>query len=169
MTALLQIRTLAGIRYIDPHTGKIAASEGASRGSLFVLADLTLVEPLPPNVSRDEPVMILTQGGPLALIPLPDAEAESQTGRVFRFATVVMPGDPEPPRNPDAAYFQRIIDGRGPGSHRNDGIKPPRIARVFETSRHQAFSAVAEKFFLRAHGGCIVLVGDAGHKVILKP
>ncbi|EJD45678.1 FAD/NAD(P)-binding domain-containing protein [Auricularia subglabra TFB-10046 SS5] len=157
------VRTLSGIGFRDPSSGLPAGEHIDSASSrTVVLADLELAAPLPPNIPRNEGLFLLTLDGPVVFLPTVDHAHPERL--LYRFATSLSRSDPDPERSPDAAYIQRILDARGPGSHRSDGVRPPRVKAVYESSRHRVYSAIADDFFVRAHGACVLLVGDAGHR-----
>lgn len=157
------VRTLSGIAFRDPTSGLPAGEHIDSASSrTVVLADVEFAAPLPPNIPRTEGLFMLTLDGPIVFLPTTDPASPERP--LYRFATSLSRADPDPERSPDAAYIQRILDARGPGSHRTDGVAPPRVHAVFESSRHRVYSAIAEQFYVRAHGARVLLVGDAGHR-----
>lgn len=157
------VRTLAGIAFRDPASGALAGEHIDSPSTrTVVLADMELETPLPANLSREEGMFMLTMEGPIVFLPTIDHEHPERL--LYRLGSSLARTDPFPERSPDAAYVQRILDARGPGSHRSDGIRPPRVKAVYESSRHRVYSAIADQFYVRAHGAVVLLVGDAGHR-----
>ncbi|KAJ7144355.1 hypothetical protein C8R44DRAFT_657808 [Mycena epipterygia] len=158
------LRSVAGIRFIDPYTKKEA---GPGNNDLsFVVADVLFASPLPTNVPRDGLQMMIGAGGVVPTAPLletdsPGASQSQNTTNLFRLYL----GVPDtPPRSPDAAYLQAILDARGPGSHSKlDTV--PQIAKVLDSSRYRTRPALVDRYVQRAKGGAyILLVGDAAHK-----
>ncbi|KAJ7682494.1 FAD/NAD(P)-binding domain-containing protein [Mycena polygramma] len=152
------LRSSAGIRYLDPYTNKEAGP--GEKDSSFVVADVLLATPVPANIPRDRLQIMVGAGGVLLTAPLRDASGAS-AHNLFRVYLGV-PGTP--PRSPDAAYLQAILDARGPGSH-SKLHAVPQITKVLESSRYRTRPALADRFVHRAKGGAyILLVGDAAHK-----
>ncbi|KAJ6466664.1 FAD/NAD(P)-binding domain-containing protein [Mycena vitilis] len=153
------LRSSAGIRFLDPHTNKEAVP--SKNDPSFVVADVLLATPVPANVPRDSLQIMVGAGGLLLTAPLRDTRADGSAHNLFRLYL----GVPEtPPRSPDAAYLQAILDARGPGSH-NKLHPVPQITKVVESSRYRTRPALAERFVHRAKGGAyIMLAGDAAHK-----
>ncbi|KAJ7061713.1 FAD/NAD(P)-binding domain-containing protein [Mycena amicta] len=154
------LRTAAGIRWVDPYTNKDA---GPGENDLsFVVADVRFATPVPGNVSRDGLQMMIGAGGVVLTAPMLDQQpAQGQDQTLFRLYL----GVPDtPPRAPDAAYLQAILDARGPGSHSSiHGV--PKIVQVLESSRYRTRPALVDRYVQRSKGGAyILLVGDAAHK-----
>ncbi|KAJ6588075.1 FAD/NAD(P)-binding domain-containing protein [Mycena capillaripes] len=152
------LRTFAGIRFIDPYTKKEA---GPGNNDLsFVVADVLFASPLPANVPRDGLQMMIGAGGVVLTAPMLDS-SPSPAQNLFRLYL----GVPDtPPRSPDAAYLQAILDARGPGSHSTQHAVP-KIAQVLDSSRYRTRPALVDRYVQRAKGGAyILLVGDAAHK-----
>lgn len=152
----LQIRTRAGIRFLDPYTGKDAATPTPNDLS-FVVADVQLAEPLPSNVPRDRIQMMVGTEGVVLTAPMLGSEG----GNLFRLYL----GIPDtPPSKPDAAYVQNILNARGPGSHITS-CEVPRVARLLSSARFRTQPALAERYVERSGSGAYVLLaGDAAHK-----
>ncbi|KAJ6477141.1 FAD/NAD(P)-binding domain-containing protein [Mycena vitilis] len=152
------MRSFAGIQFLDPHTNKEAVP--SHNDSSFVVADVFLSTPVPASTPRDHPQIMVGGGGVLLTAPLRDPSCAS-ADNLFRLYLGV-PGTP--PRTPDAAYLQAILDARGPGSQSKQRTVP-QIIKVLESSRYRTRSALADRFVHRANGGAyILLVGDAAHK-----
>ncbi|KAJ7682487.1 FAD/NAD(P)-binding domain-containing protein [Mycena polygramma] len=152
------LRSSAGIRFLDPHTNKEAVPN--ENDPSFVVADVLLATPVPANVPRDSLQIMVGAGGLLLTAPLRDTSGGAAEN-LYRLYL----GVPEtPPRSPDAAYLQAILDARGPGSHSQ--LHPiPQITKVLESSRYRTRPALADRFVHRAKGGAYVLLaGDAAHK-----
>ncbi|KAJ7511465.1 FAD/NAD(P)-binding domain-containing protein [Mycena galericulata] len=155
------LRSSAGIRFIDPYTAK-EAGPGPNDLS-FVVADVVLASPVPTNIPRDSFQLMIGPGGAILTAPIVNAsDPASSSDNLFRLYL----GVPDtPPRTPDAAYLQAILDTRGPGSHTKQHGGAPKIVKVLESSRYRTRSALADRFVQRAKGGAyILLVGDAAHK-----
>ncbi|KAJ7643790.1 FAD/NAD(P)-binding domain-containing protein [Roridomyces roridus] len=153
------LRSLANIRFLNPYTN-MESSPGSSSDLSFVVADVLLSSPLPANIPRDTLQMMVGGGGVVLTAPMLDTT--SRSSNLFRLYL----GVPDtPPRNPDAAYLQTILDARGPGSHLKTH-SVPQIARVLHSSRFRTRPALADRYVQRAKGGgaYILLVGDAAHK-----
>ncbi|KAJ6466668.1 FAD/NAD(P)-binding domain-containing protein [Mycena vitilis] len=152
------MRSFAGIQFLDPHTNKEAVS--SENDSSFVVADVLLATPVPANVPRDRLQIMVGAGGVLLTAPLLDS-SDASAHNLYRLYLGV-PGTP--PRSPDAAYLQAILDARGPGSQ-SKLHAVPQITKVLDSSRYRTRSALADRFVHRAIGGAyILLVGDAAHK-----
>ncbi|GAB3183902.1 2-polyprenyl-6-methoxyphenol hydroxylase-like FAD-dependent oxidoreductase [Micromonospora palomenae] len=121
------VRELAGIGFGGPD----------GRGESFVLADVRVRSVLP----RDEIALFLARPGPLVWAPLPD-------GVVRVVASVA-----QAPRVRDAAYFQALLDERGPAR------RPDRVTDVIWSSRFRIHHRVAETY----RAGPVLLAGDAAH------
>ncbi|NYF56103.1 FAD-dependent oxidoreductase [Micromonospora purpureochromogenes] len=121
------VRELAGIGFGGPD----------GRGESFVLADVRVRSVLP----RDEIALFLARPGPLVWAPLPD-------GVVRVVASVA-----QAPRVRDAAYFQALLDERGPVR------RPDRVTDVIWSSRFRIHHRVAETY----RAGPVLLAGDAAH------
>ncbi|KAJ6528912.1 FAD/NAD(P)-binding domain-containing protein [Mycena capillaripes] len=156
------LRTFAGIPFIDPYTKK--AAEPGKNDLSFVVADVVFASPLPSNVPRDGPQIMVGAGGMVLTAPIlakDSAGASVHNDNLFRLYL----GVPDtPPRAPDAPYLQAILNARGPGSHLK--TQPvPQIVKVLESSRYRTRPALADRYVHRAEGGAyILLVGDAAHK-----
>ncbi|KAF7354215.1 FAD/NAD(P)-binding domain-containing protein [Mycena venus] len=137
------LRSFAGIRFIDPYTKKEA---GPGKNDLsFVVADVLFASPLPSNVPRDGLQMMIGAGGVVLTAPMlgeGSAGAPPQNNNLFRLYL----GVPDtPPRSPDAAYLQAILDARGPGSHSK--LHPvPQIAKVLDSSRYRTRPALVDRY-----------------------
>ncbi|KAJ7677417.1 FAD/NAD(P)-binding domain-containing protein [Mycena olivaceomarginata] len=152
------LRTFAGIPFRDPYTKK--AAEPGKNDLSFVVADVVFSSPLPANVPRDGPQVMVGAGGMVLTAPIL-GEDSVQNDNLFRLYL----GVPDtPPRAPDAPYLQAILNARGPGSHLK--TQPvPQIVKVVESSRYRTRPALADRYVHRAEGGAyILLVGDAAHK-----
>ncbi|KAJ7496163.1 FAD/NAD(P)-binding domain-containing protein [Mycena galericulata] len=155
------LRSSAGIRFLDPYTAKEASP--SPNDLSFVVADVILASPVPTNIPRDSLQMMIGAGGVVLTAPIVNTapSAPSSSGTLFRLYL----GVPDtPPRTPDAAYLQAILDARGPGSHTpHPGAK---ILRVLDSSRYRTRPALAERYVQRASkgGAYILLVGDSAHK-----
>ncbi|KAJ7826845.1 FAD/NAD(P)-binding domain-containing protein [Mycena leptocephala] len=154
------LRSFAGIRFIDPYTKKEA---GPGKNDLsFVVADVLFASPLPPNLPIDHLQRMVGAGGVVLTAPMRGEEdSPAQNTHLFRLYL----GVPDtPPRAPDAAYLQAMLDARGPGSHAK--LHPvPQIAKVLDSARYRTRAALADHYVHRAPGGThILLVGDAAHK-----
>ncbi|MEU5788485.1 FAD-dependent oxidoreductase [Micromonospora purpureochromogenes] len=121
------VRELAGIGFGGPD----------GRGESFVLADVRVRSVLP----RDEIALFLARPGPLVWAPLPD-------GVVRVVASVA-----QAPCTRDAAYFQALLDERGPAR------RPDRVTDVIWSSRFRIHHRVAETY----RAGPVLLAGDAAH------
>ncbi|KAJ6466663.1 FAD/NAD(P)-binding domain-containing protein [Mycena vitilis] len=152
------MRSFAGIRFLDPHTNKEAVP--SENDSSFIVADVLLATPVPASVPTDRLQIMVGAGGVLLTAPLLDS-SDASAHNLFRLYLGV-PGTP--PRSPDAAYLQAILDARGPGSH-SKLHAVPQITKILESSRYRTWSALADRFVHRAKGDAyILLVGDAAHK-----
>ncbi|MET8319482.1 FAD-dependent oxidoreductase [Micromonospora sp. NPDC005189] len=120
------VRQLAGIGFAGP-----------SDEESFVLADVRVRSTLP----RDEVSLFLARSGPLVWAPLPDG--------VVRLVAAV----PTAPAEPDKAYFQALLDERGPAR------RPDRVTEVLWDSRFRVHHRIADTF----RSGPVLLAGDAGH------
>lgn len=155
----MQIRSSAGIAFVDPHSGKPSVATDADQQ--LVLADVLLHTPLPPTLPMDRIWPLFDAHGFLLLIPLKSSTIQPQPGtHLFRFAATVRQGTA--PHAPDAEYVQRILDERGPG-HAKGGERP-RVAHVASGSRYRVRSGLSETFAKKMPGGgWVLLAGDAGH------
>ncbi|KAJ7645631.1 FAD/NAD(P)-binding domain-containing protein [Mycena polygramma] len=153
------LRSYAGIRFLDPRTNK-EAGPGDTHMS-FVVADVLFATPVPANIPKDYFQVMIGASGVIIAAPLRDASASDAEQTLFRLYLGV---PPNPPRSPDAAYLQAILDTQGPGSHST--LHPaPQITKVLNSARYRTRSALAERYVQRAGGGAyILLVGDAAHK-----
>ncbi|MDO3705488.1 FAD-dependent oxidoreductase [Micromonospora sp. C28SCA-DRY-2] len=121
------VREQAGIGFSGPETG----------AESFALADVRVTSALP----RDQVSLFLARSGPLVWAPLPDG--------VVRLVAAV----DEAPADPDAGYFQALLDERGPAR------RPDRVAEVLWSSRFRLHHRIADTF----RAGPVLLAGDAGH------
>jgi 2-polyprenyl-6-methoxyphenol hydroxylase-like FAD-dependent oxidoreductase len=121
------VREQAGIGFSGPDTG----------AESFALADVRVTSALP----RDQVALFLARSGPLVWAPLPDG--------VVRLVAAV----DEAPADPDAGYFQALLDERGPGR------RPDRVTEVLWSSRFRLHHRIADTF----RAGPVLLAGDAGH------
>ncbi|KAJ7084931.1 FAD/NAD(P)-binding domain-containing protein [Mycena epipterygia] len=154
------LRSLAGIRFIDPYTKK---ETGPGKNDLsFVVADVLFASPLPTNVPVDGLQMMFGAGGVVLTAPmLGEEDSAGAPNTPFRLYLRV---PDTPPRSPDAAYLQAILDTRGPGSH-SKLHSVPQIAKVLDSSRYRTRPALVNRLMHRAQGGAyILLVGDSAHK-----
>ncbi|WP_433388983.1 FAD-dependent oxidoreductase [Micromonospora sp. KLBMP9576] len=110
---------------------------GPAGGESFALADVRVESALP----RDRVSFFLARSGPLVWAPLPDG--------IVRLVAAV----PEAPVTPDRAYFQALLDERGPVR------RPDRLVEVLWGSRFRIHHRVADTF----RSGRVLLAGDAGH------
>ncbi|KAJ7501042.1 FAD/NAD(P)-binding domain-containing protein [Mycena galericulata] len=159
------LRSAAGIRFLDPYTAK-EAGPGPNDLS-FIVADVILASPVPTNIPRDSLQMMIGAGGVVLTAPIVNDASPSAPSSDTLFRLYL--GVPDtPPRTPDAAYLQAILDARGPGSHTPPpgGAPKPQILRVLDSSRYRTRPALAERYVQRASkgGAYILLVGDAAHK-----
>ncbi|MET8369451.1 FAD-dependent oxidoreductase [Micromonospora profundi] len=120
------VRQAAGIGFTGP-----------SDMESFALADVRVDSSLP----CDEVALFLARSGPLVWAPLPDG--------VVRLVAAV----PTPPRNPDRAYLQALLDERGPAR------RPDRVTDVLWGSRFRVHHRIADTF----RSGPVLLAGDSGH------
>ncbi|KAJ7745220.1 FAD/NAD(P)-binding domain-containing protein [Mycena maculata] len=156
------LRTVAGIPFIDPHTKK-AAGPGPNDLS-FVVADIVFEEPLPSNVPRDTLKMIVGTNGFILTAPIRDSSPSAGGNPAQNLFRVYFGVPDTPPRSPDAAYLQEILDTQGPGSH-SALHAVAKIAKVLDSARYRTRMALVDKYVHRAQGGAyILLVGDAAHK-----
>lgn len=121
------VREQAGIGFSGPDTG----------AESFALADVRVTSALP----RDQVALFLASSGPLVWAPLPDG--------VVRLVAAV----DEAPADPDAGYFQALLDERGPAR------RPDRVTEVLWSSRFRLHHRIADTF----RAGPVLLAGDAGH------
>ncbi|MFG2101545.1 FAD-dependent oxidoreductase [Micromonospora echinaurantiaca] len=121
------VREQAGIGFSGPATG----------AESFALADVRVTSALP----RDQVALFLARSGPLVWAPLPDG--------VVRLVAAV----DEAPADPDAGYFQALLDERGPAR------RPDRVTEVLWSSRFRLHHRIADTF----RAGPVLLAGDAGH------
>ncbi|MEV4540186.1 FAD-dependent oxidoreductase [Micromonospora echinaurantiaca] len=121
------VREQAGIGFSGPDTG----------AESFALADVRVTSALP----RDQVALFLARSGPLVWAPLPDG--------VVRLVAAV----DEAPADPDAGYFQTLLDERGPVR------RPDRVTEVLWSSRFRLHHRIADTF----RAGPVLLAGDAGH------
>ncbi|KAJ7660756.1 FAD/NAD(P)-binding domain-containing protein [Mycena polygramma] len=151
------LRSFAGIRFLNPHTNQEAGPGGSDS---FVVADIEFATPVPANLSKDSLQLMVGAGGVILTAPMLDPSGGSAQN-LFRLYLGVRE---TPPRAPDAAYLQAILNVQGPGSHSK--VYPvPQIAKVLHSSRYRTRSALADRFVHRARGGAhIALVGDAAHQ-----
>ncbi|KAF8142592.1 FAD/NAD(P)-binding domain-containing protein [Mycena galopus ATCC 62051] len=157
------LRTFAGIRFLDPYTKKEA---GPGKNDLsFVVADVLFASPLPTNVPRDGLQMMVGAGGVVLTAPMLVSNPSSSAGPSAQHLFRLYLGVPNaPPRSPDAAFLQAILNARGPGSH-STRHPVPQIAEVLDSSRYRTRPALVDRYVQRAKGGAyILLVGDAAHK-----
>ncbi|KAJ7275929.1 FAD/NAD(P)-binding domain-containing protein [Mycena rebaudengoi] len=154
------LRSFAGIRFIDPYTKKEAGP--GNKDLSFVVADVLFASPLPANVPQDGLQMMIGAGGVVLTAPiLGEDSAGAPQNNLFRLYL----GVPDtPPRTPDVAYLQAILDARGPGSH-SKVHQVPQIAKVLDSARYRTRPALVDRYVHRAKGGAyILLVGDSAHK-----
>ncbi|MFG1778810.1 FAD-dependent oxidoreductase [Micromonospora sp. NPDC049048] len=121
------VRERAGIGFSGPAGG----------AESFALADVRVESALP----RDRVSFFLAGSGPLVWAPLPDG--------IVRLVAAVA----EAPVTPDRAYFQALLDERGPAR------RPDRVVEVLWGSRFRIHHRVADTF----RNGRVLLAGDAGH------
>ncbi|KAJ7275913.1 FAD/NAD(P)-binding domain-containing protein [Mycena rebaudengoi] len=154
------LRSFADICFIDPYTKREAGP--GNKDLSFVVADVLFASPLPANVPQDSLLMMIGAGGVILTAPmLGEDSAGAPQSNLFRLYI----GVPDtPPRSPDAAYLQAILDARGPGSH-SKLHKVPQIAQVLDSARYRTRPALVDRYVHRAKGGAyILLVGDSAHK-----
>ncbi|KAJ7638229.1 hypothetical protein FB45DRAFT_902324 [Roridomyces roridus] len=153
------VRSLAGISFIDPYTNTLA-TPGRNESS-FVVADVLVSDPANTVPSNGIQIKISDEGLVLTA-PIPDSSlcATDSTQKLIRLYVGMTE---TPPRSPDMAYLQQILDARGPG---NRSIPPsvPRIAQVLDSARYRTRPAIADRFMRVSEGGAyILLIGDAAH------
>jgi 2-polyprenyl-6-methoxyphenol hydroxylase-like FAD-dependent oxidoreductase len=111
--------------------------EGGTYAESFTLADVRLSGGVPKN----EVILYFSPAGLVVVAPLPDG--------VHRIVATV----DEAPKEPDAAFLQGLLDGRGPQS------APAVVEEVLWGSRFRVHHRVAETF----RSGRVLLAGDASH------
>ncbi|KAJ7275931.1 FAD/NAD(P)-binding domain-containing protein [Mycena rebaudengoi] len=116
----------------------------------FVVADVLFASPLPANIPQDGLQMMIGAGGVVLTAPmLGDDSAGAPQNNLFRLYL----GVPDtPPRSPDAAYLQAILNARGPGSH-SKLHQVPQIAKVLDSARYRTRPALVDRYVHRAKGG----------------
>ncbi|KAJ7608777.1 FAD/NAD(P)-binding domain-containing protein [Roridomyces roridus] len=149
------LRSFAGITFRDPYTKKEAVPGPGD--SNFVVADIVYEKPTD-NVTRDGLQLNIGDDGFVLTGPMKDAvDPERHLFRLY----VGMTGTP--PRNPDLAFLQGILDKRGPGSQMTPP-NVPRIAKVLHAARFRTRPALADSYLHKTKGGAyILLAGDAAH------
>src|SRR5690348_3421193 len=103
----------------------------------FTLADVRVEGGLP----ADEVLLFFSAPGMLVVAPLPDGS--------FRLVAEV----DDAPEQPDVAYAQELLDGRGP---RRTAVK---VTEVIWGSRFRIHERVADRY----RAGQVLLAGDAAH------
>ncbi|KAF7310283.1 FAD/NAD(P)-binding domain-containing protein [Mycena indigotica] len=136
------IRDLAGIRYLNPHTNQISAASPDDPN--FIVADVRLKTPIPPNMPTDAVQVIIGGGGHGTFRPVAHGRRHGLVPHLLR-----------DPRSGRAAQAPE------PGTH-----PVPQIAEVFESTRYRTRSALAEHFLRSTATGHahVLLAGDAAHK-----
>lgn len=114
------------------------ASNPRGEAASYAIADVHLSGGVP----DDELVVYFSAAGHLVVVPLP--------GGIFRLVAHVR----DAPANPDVAFFQEVIDTRGPARERVT------IHEVVWGSRFLTHFAVASRYRV----GRVVLSGDAAHE-----
>ncbi|KAJ6511970.1 FAD/NAD(P)-binding domain-containing protein [Mycena vitilis] len=155
------LRSYAGIRSLDPRTNKEFGA-GDTQHMSFVVADVLFATPVPAKVPKDYFQVTIGASGVIIAAPLRDPSGTSDSEQTLFRLYLGVP--PNPPRSPDAAYLQAILDTQGPGSHPTPH-RTPQITKVLDSARYRTRSELAERYVQRAGGGAyILLVGDAAHK-----
>ncbi|KAF7318542.1 FAD/NAD(P)-binding domain-containing protein [Mycena chlorophos] len=156
------IRSLAGIRFLNPYNKTPTEATPGEKDLSFVVADVLLEDPLPAHTPHNAIQIMVGKGGVVLTAPIPAEPTDLSSRNLFR----VYLGVPDtPPSKPDSAYLQAILDARGPGSHTttHPALK---IVRVLDSSRYRTRPALAERYVHRASkgGAYVLLAGDSAHK-----
>ncbi|KAG6333152.1 hypothetical protein ID866_5934 [Astraeus odoratus] len=172
------IRSIAGIRFVDPESG---IEDSSTTLAQLAQADVTFDSGNPDEFGFRGVILSHTF---LVCIPLPTTFNEylaneagrSFDGRICRVGCGVPVEEGEIPSTPSKEYMQSLIDRFGPLSLSSDPTVNPsgksvRIKDVIWSSRARTNSAIADTFFTRLPSGdpsgplgaAIILIGDAAH------
>ncbi|KAG6333153.1 hypothetical protein ID866_5935 [Astraeus odoratus] len=172
------IRSIAGIRFVDPGSG---IEDSSTTVAQLALADITLDSETPDNIGFRG---VMSSRTFFLCISLPATYNEylaNEVGRPFndricRLVCGVPVDEGEIPSKPSKEYIQSLIDRFGPLSLSSNPIvnssgKSVRIKDVIWSSRYRINSAIADTFFTRLPSGdpsglpgaAIILIGDAAH------
>ncbi|KAF7310280.1 FAD/NAD(P)-binding domain-containing protein [Mycena indigotica] len=154
------IRFLAGIALLNPLTRQPSAPSPADPS--FVVADVLLAEPIPPNLPRDRIQIMVGGGGMVLSAPL---LSDSPNPRKKNFFRLYLGVGETPPSSPDLAYVQAILDTRGPGAVVKTEHGVVKVEELLHAARYRTRPALVEKMVQRAEGreAWTVLIGDAAH------
>ncbi|KAJ7614194.1 FAD/NAD(P)-binding domain-containing protein [Roridomyces roridus] len=149
------LRSFAGITLRDPYTNKEAVP--GPQDSNYIVADVVYEKPTD-NVPRDAVQLNIGEQGFVLMAPMKDpVDPERNLFRLYVGVTGT------PPREPDLAYLQGILDAKGPGS-RTTPRNVPKIAKLLHAARFRTRPALADSFLHRTkRGAYILLAGDAAH------
>ncbi|KAG6333151.1 hypothetical protein ID866_5933 [Astraeus odoratus] len=172
------VRSIGGIRFIDPESG---IDDSSTTLTQLALADVTF-----DSGDFDDLGFrgVTSPDSFLLCLPLPTTFNDylaNEVGRSFddricRVACGVPVEEPEIPSTPSKEYIQQLIDRFGPFTLSSDPTvnpsgMPVHIKDVVWSSRARTSSAIADTFFTRlpsddpsgSPGAAIILIGDAAH------
>jgi len=160
------IRTLAGIPFRDPKTGKNPHAEvpkptdspkklEKKLGKELVVADVHLSGHIPPTVNPTDLGVFLSPMQFLLLVPLPPAKDDPEGRPIYRMSCPVEPGAKEV----TTTYLQKILNS----ALGLPAEKTPIVDTLRWASHFRVKSAVADRFHQRMGDGVVALCGDAGH------
>ncbi|EMD40593.1 hypothetical protein CERSUDRAFT_121307 [Gelatoporia subvermispora B] len=160
------VRTLAGIPFRDPKTGKnphaavVKPTDSAKKlekklGKELVVADVHLSGHIPPTVNPTDLGVFLSPMQFLLLVPLPPAKDDPEQRPIYRMSCPVEPGAKEV----TLTYLQKVLNSAlGLPTEKTPIVDKLRWASLFRVK-----SAVADRFHQRMGDGIVTLCGDAGH------
>ncbi|KAH9928522.1 FAD/NAD(P)-binding domain-containing protein [Epithele typhae] len=163
------VRSICGVEWNDPH-GEVNANvvDDSAAAANMIVADVTLTAP--PSLRPDAiNLVIAPEGQQNALMiqylpgdPYPDAVPAGTP--VYRIASGIPAALGPPPRAPEVAYLQGLLDAFGP-QHAVDGAAPLEVEHALWSSRFRTHSGIAGAFLTSAPGGAgpVCLLGDAAH------
>ncbi|KAF7319846.1 FAD/NAD(P)-binding domain-containing protein [Mycena kentingensis (nom. inval.)] len=161
------VRDAAGIRYLDPRTKTDAVYEGKDDWDFFVVADVELATPLPRTIPLDRIQMRVGRGALVLTAPFRVVHPDSKEDVRIRLYLGVPRGADPPPRKPDAAYIQALVDNHG--TIAKTDAERPKIVRVLDSARFRATVGLAEQYLVRAAptsdaSAYVLLAGDSAHR-----
>ena len=134
----------------------------------MIVADVTLANP-PAPFQPDAINLVVSSDNAMLFAKLPGTPyAEQTTEPTYRMACGIPAAHGAPPRAPDTAYLQNVMDTWGPNVVLPADTPRVEITRTAWSSRFRTHSAIADRFLARVpgagpEGGLVFLVGDAAH------
>ncbi|PCH38235.1 FAD/NAD(P)-binding domain-containing protein [Wolfiporia cocos MD-104 SS10] len=179
------VRRISGVGFADPD-GEIIEDPVAmfSQFNQMVLADVTFTHPL--DLPCRGVTFVISPDNNFLIIPLPPSPA-APSEQLYRIGFGIPPSLGTSPHSLSMSYIQSLVDAWGPGRMLSTAspASPSRkvvVAKMLWATRFRIHSAVADTFFTNlpltprasdgawvdsaetaAHGGVILLVGDAAH------